>query len=152
MRAASPSAREHCSTARNGRSTPCAIDMSPSQRRTWLFGPGADARAHQAMVASGASVLIMDREDFTPPQRRGEARSLAPALLARWRAAGALTCVRINALGADGRADLEAVMAARPDVIAYPKACTAAQMHELDAAIAMHESRLGIPPGATEIL
>ena len=38
----------------------------PDLRRTWLFGPGADARMHEAMLASGADALILDLEDFTP--------------------------------------------------------------------------------------
>src|SRR5690349_19143331 len=46
----------------------------PHLRRTWLFGPGADAAAHGAMTESGADVCIQDLEDFTPPARRAEAR------------------------------------------------------------------------------
>lgn len=126
--------------------------MKPEQRRTWLFGPGADGRAHEAMGASGASVLIQDLEDFTPPNRRAEARGLVPALFARWRTAGGLVCVRINPLEGEGDADLAAVMPARPDIVAYPKAGTARQMRELDARIAAHEKALGIAPGTTEIL
>jgi len=34
----------------------------PDLRRTWLFGPGADAAMHAAMLASGADVLIFDLE------------------------------------------------------------------------------------------
>ena len=58
-------------------------------RRTWLFVPGADERAHVAAAKSGADVLIHELEDFTPPELRAQARALAPALYARWRAAGA---------------------------------------------------------------
>jgi citrate lyase subunit beta/citryl-CoA lyase len=124
----------------------------PELRRTWLFGPGADCGAHEAMLASGAEALIVDLEDFTPPQRRDEARRLLPALLARWREAGRIAAVRINALETDGPADLAAAMPARPDVVAYPMASTAAQMHALHAALAHWEHALGIAPGATEIL
>src|SRR5213078_4095486 len=106
----------------------------PDLRRTWLFGPGASPRAHDAMLASGADALIVDLEDFTPPERRDEARSLLAALLPRWRAAG-----RINAIEhADGAPDLAAAMPARPDVIALPMATSAEQMRRLDAAIAGH--------------
>lgn len=124
----------------------------PDLRRTWLFGPGADTAAHEAMLASGADALIFDLEDFTPAPRRDEARRLLAALLPRCRAAGMLAAVRINALDADGPADLAAAMAARPDVISYPMASSAAQMRLLDAAIAEWESTLGIEPGSTEIL
>jgi citrate lyase subunit beta/citryl-CoA lyase len=46
----------------------------PDLRRMWLFGPGADTNVHATMAASGADVLIADLEDFTPPDRRAEAR------------------------------------------------------------------------------
>jgi citrate lyase subunit beta/citryl-CoA lyase len=124
----------------------------PDLRRTWLFGPGAGADAHRRMLASGADLLIFDLEDSTPPPRRAEARAGLAALLDAARAAGAMTAVRINALDADGPADLEAAMAARPDVVAYPMAERAGQMHDLDVAIARHEALLELEPGCTEIL
>ena len=50
--------------------------LDPDLRRTWLFGPGADRAAHDAMLASGADALIVDLEDFTPPPSRDHARGL----------------------------------------------------------------------------
>lgn len=128
------------------------VSTPPALRRTWLFGPGADRAMHETMAASGADVLIQDLEDFTPPPLREQARALAPALYDAWRAAGALACVRINPLETEGAADLQAVMAARPAIVAYPKAAGEAQIRTLDAAIATHEERLGIARGTTEIL
>ena len=128
------------------------MHLAPDLRRTWLFGPGADPAAHAAMAACGADVLIMDLEDFTPPARRPAARASLAVVLQAWRAAGAMVCVRINALDGDGPEDLAAAMAARPDVVAYPMAATAAQMQQLDALITAHERQLGIDPGRTEIL
>lgn len=104
------------------------------------------------MASSGAHVLIQDLEDFTPPQRRAEARALAPALFAQWRAAGARVSVRINSLQTEGLADLAAVMPAQPDIVAYPKAESPEDMQELDAALTRHEQRLGWPVGRTGIL
>ena len=124
----------------------------PDLRRTWLFGPGADAEAHDAMQRSGADVLIADLEDFTPPARRDEARRALADLMPRWRNAGRMAVVRINALDADGPSDLAAAMPARPDAIAYPMASTAAQMHALHASLAHWEQALGIAPGTTEIV
>ncbi|MDH5538421.1 MAG: CoA ester lyase [Rhizobacter sp.] len=124
----------------------------PDLRRTWLFGPGANAVAHDAMRLSGADALIVDLEDFTPPPRRDEARRGLAALLSRWREAGRLTAVRINALEADGLFDLAAAMPARPDVVAYPMAATPGQMHALHAALTHWEGVLGLAPGGTEIL
>ena len=92
------------------------------------------------------------REDFTPPARRDEARRGLTNLLQRWRDAGRITVVRINALDADGPTELAAAMPAQPDVVAYPMAVSAAQMHALHAALTHWEATLGIAPGTTEIL
>ncbi len=124
----------------------------PDVRRTWLFGPGAPGTARAALRDSGADALILDLEDFTPAPLRAVARADLGPLLASWRAAGCMTCVRINALDADGPADLAAAMHAYADVIAYPMAASAAQMRDLDAAIEWHERELGRAPGSIEIL
>ena len=125
---------------------------APWLRRTWLFGPGANLNAHQAMTASGADVLIQDLEDFTPPRRRAEARALAAGLYGQWGAAGAICCARINALEGEGALDLDAVIAAGASIVAYPKAETAVEMRALDAAIAVRERQHGINVGSIEIL
>lgn len=127
-------------------------NVEPDLRRTWLFGPGAVPAAHEAMLACGADALIVDLEDFTPPARRDEARRRLPALLRRWREAGRIAVVRINALDADGPTDLAAAMPARPDVVAYPMTARAEQMHALHAALSHWEHALGIDAGSTEIL
>lgn len=128
---------------------PC---LDPELRRTWLFGPGADAATHEAMLASPADALIADLEDFTPPQRRPQARAGIAALLERWRESGKLAVVRVNALEGEGLEDLAAAMPGRPHVVAYPMATHADQMRALDEAVTGWEHRLGIAPGATEIL
>jgi citrate lyase subunit beta / citryl-CoA lyase len=104
------------------------------------------------MSASRADVLIQDLEDFTPPTRRDEARSLAADLFARWRTVGARVCVRINSLHEDGPLDLSHVVPARPDFVAYPKAATASDMSELDRAITSAEEQAGLAPGSIGIL
>jgi citrate lyase subunit beta/citryl-CoA lyase len=126
--------------------------LPPALRRTWLFGAGADRTTHEAMAQSGADVLIQDLEDFTPPARRHEARALAPALYQRWRESGALVCVRINPLEAEGYLDLQDVMPGRPDIVAYPKSASALHMRALDVSLTTLERALGIPDGTTEIL
>ncbi len=120
--------------------------------RTWLFGPGADSAVHDAMSASGASVLILDLEDSTPRPLRATARALAAGLFVRWRKASARVCVRINSLHEDGRLDLASVVPAKPDFIAYPKAQTASDMRDLDSAITALEAHAGLTPGSIGIL
>ena len=124
----------------------------PDLRRTWLFGPGADTAAHDAMLACPADVLIADLEDFTPAARREQARAHMAALLTRWRDAGKVAVVRVNALETEGLTDLAAAMPGRPHVVAYPMVAKASQMVALDTAIAHWERTLQIPPGTTEVL
>jgi citrate lyase subunit beta/citryl-CoA lyase len=124
----------------------------PDLRRTWLFGPGADAPFHAAMLASGADALIVDLEDFTPPPRREAARALLAGFVAGCRTACCIASVRINPLDADGPLDLAAAMQAGCDVVALPMAASAAQIAGLDAAILHWERRLGRSEGSTEIL
>jgi citrate lyase subunit beta/citryl-CoA lyase len=104
------------------------------------------------MSASGADVLIQDLEDFTPPPRRDEARALTADLFARWRAAGARVCARINSLHEEGLLDLSHVVSAKPDFVAYPKAATASDMRQLDRAISAAEEQAGLAPGSIGIL
>jgi citrate lyase subunit beta/citryl-CoA lyase len=99
--------------------------------RTWLFVPGADEAAHGAAARSGADVLIQELEDFTPPELRPKARSLAARLYQRWRKAGALAAVRVNPLATCGRDDLAAVLAGRPDLVLMSKVDTPEQVRAL---------------------
>lgn len=126
--------------------------IPPALRRSWLFVAGADRAAHEAALKSGADVIIQDLEDFTPPARRGEARTLAKALYATCRAAGALAGVRVNPLDTGGRDDLEAVMPGAPDIVLLPKTASAAQVAALDQAVTEAEARLGFARGATELV
>jgi citrate lyase subunit beta/citryl-CoA lyase len=103
-------------------------------RRTWLFVPGAEAAAHEAAARSGADVLIQELEDFTPPDRRPQARALASGLYDRWRKAGAVAAVRVNPLETCGREDLAAVLAGRPDVVLMSKVDSPEQVRALAAA------------------
>ena len=125
---------------------------APSHRLVWLFGAGASRETHDAMVASGAQVLIQDLEDFTPPALRPQARAMTPGLIRAAGAAGAMVCVRINLLDQEGLVDLEAVMPHAPSVIAYPKAERAVDMAALSEHITRLERLHGIPVGHTEIL
>ena len=126
--------------------------LDPDLRRTWLFGPGADKNAHETMLASGADALIVDLEDFTPPDRRDEARKALAGYVQGCRTSGCVAAVRINAFETEGMVDLSAAMATRPDVIVYPMSERAAQMHALDAAMTHWESVFDIRRGVTEIV
>ena len=106
----------------------------PVVRRTWLFVPGADPKAHEAAARSGADVIIQELEDFTPPELRPEARALAASLYDRWRKAGAIAAVRVNPLETCGREDLAAVMPGRPDIVLMSKVASPEQVRALEQA------------------
>ncbi len=121
-------------------------------RRSWLFLPGAEREVLLAAPESGADVLIQELEDFTPPERRAEARALAPEVLRAWKAAGRIAAVRVNPLEADGRDDLSAVMAGEPDIVMLPKVTTPAQVIALDNEISRFETERDAGTRKTEIV
>jgi citrate lyase subunit beta / citryl-CoA lyase len=135
---------------------PCARPprADPDLRRSWLFIGGVPAAAAlDATLASGADVVIVDLEDFTPPPCRPQARAGLALLLDRLRAAGAITAVRVNAPGhEDAEADLAAAMAADCDIVSLPMADHATTVQALCAAIGAHEAHLGREAGSTELL
>jgi len=103
-------------------------------RRSWLFVAGADEAAHRAAARSGADVIILELEDFTPPELRPKARAHAKEILDRWRTRGAVAGVRINPLETCGRDDLAGVLAGRPDFIMMSKVDRPEQVKALEAA------------------
>ena len=107
--------------------------IKPRPRRSWLFVAGADEAAHRAAGRSGADVIILELEDFTPPELRPKARTHAADVLDEWRARGAVAGVRINPLETCGREDLVGVLAGRPDFIMMSKVDTPAQVKALEA-------------------
>lgn len=123
----------------------------PRLRRCWLFLPGADREVLTAAAASGADVLIQELEDFTPPERRPEARALAGEIYDAWRAAGLVAAVRVNPLETEGRADLAEVMRGRPDVVIMSKVAEPEQVLALEQEVGRLEERYGIPAGSTEL-
>ena len=120
--------------------------------RSWLLLEGANEKALQGAASSGADVLIQELEDFTPPDLRPAARSLAADLYAAWRGAGAVAAVRVNPLEADGMDDLAAVMRGRPDIVALPKVAEPSHVLRLDEAVTRFERDYGIPQGSTVLL
>jgi citrate lyase subunit beta / citryl-CoA lyase len=107
--------------------------IKPRPRRSWLFVAGADEAAHRAAGRSGADVIILELEDFTPPELRPKARTHAADVLDEWRARGAVAGVRINPLETCGREDLVGVLAGRPDFIMMSKVDTPEQLKALEA-------------------
>jgi len=101
-------------------------------RRTWLFVPGADEAAHAAAARSGADVVILELEDFTPPELRPKARQLSRKAFTTWRKAGAIAGVRANPFETCGAEDLAGI--AEPDVLMMSKVDSPEQVRRLEAA------------------
>jgi len=100
-------------------------------RRSWLFVPGADEAAHETAARSGADVIVLELEDFTPPELRAKARALSGEAFNRWRRAGAVAAVRVNPLETCGRDDLKIVMLALPEIVMMSKVVSPDQVRSL---------------------
>lgn len=98
--------------------------------RSLLFVPGDRPERFPKAAASGADALILDLEDSVSPESKPAARDA----VAQWLAAPRTlpSFVRINPLDSDQvTADLDAIMANRPDGLVLPKAEGAASVHRL---------------------
>ena len=120
--------------------------------RTWLFVDGADEAALSRAAGLGADVLMQELEDFTPPNLRPKARSLAPETYAKWREAGNVVAVRVNPLELDGMDDLAEVMKGAPDIVALPKVAEPEHVIALDEAVGRFEREYGLAEGSTRLL
>jgi citrate lyase subunit beta/citryl-CoA lyase len=121
-------------------------------RRSWLFLPGAEYEILETAPGSGADVLIQELEDFTPPERRPEARAMSSRILHAWNASPSMSAVRVNPLESGGLDDLEAVMPGQPDIVMMAMVTSADQVRALDAEMGRLERQVGIAKGATEIV
>lgn len=99
--------------------------------RSLLFVPGDRPDRMEKALTSGADALILDLEDAVTPAARPNARTAIAELLVRTDRTVKLF-VRVNPLdGHDTDADLDAIGAARPDGIVFPKAEGSASVEAL---------------------
>jgi citrate lyase subunit beta/citryl-CoA lyase len=77
-------------------------------------------------------VIILELEDFTPPELRPRARQLSASAFKAWREAGAVAAVRVNPLETCGGEDLAGI--ARPDIVLMSKVDTTEQVRRLEEA------------------
>jgi len=123
--------------------------------RSYLFVPADSERKLAKGAESGADALILDLEDSVAADRKAGARQTALAYLKQH--AGAANrpqlVVRVNALDTGlTDADLDAVVAGKPDAILLPKAEGGAAVTHLDAKLAAREALHGLPDGSIKIL
>lgn len=77
-------------------------------------------------------MIILELEDFTPPELRSRARELSGKAFTAWRKAGAIAAVRVNPFETCGAEDLAGI--ARPDLLMMSKVDSPEQVQRLEAA------------------
>jgi citrate lyase subunit beta/citryl-CoA lyase len=123
--------------------------------RSLLFVPGDSSRKLGKGLESGADALILDLEDSVAADRKAEARTTSLGFLEEVGTAARRPrlLVRVNSLDTGlTDADLDAVVAGRPDAILLPKAEGGPSVIDLDAKLAAREARAGLPNGAIGIM
>jgi citrate lyase subunit beta/citryl-CoA lyase len=123
--------------------------------RSLLFVPADSPKKLAKAITSGADALIIDLEDSVALDAKTHARESAAAFL---REAGMqrhrpYLLVRVNSLQTGlTDADLDAVVAAKPDAVMLPKADGGGSIAHLDAKLAVREATGELPDGAVKIV
>ncbi len=123
--------------------------------RSFLFVPADGGPKLDKAMSSGADAVILDLEDSIVPERKDMARKAALDFLksAQPKKDRPRLLVRINGLDTGMTdADLDAVVAGKPDAIMFPKAEGGATVTHLDAKLTAREAIAGVTEGHTKIL
>jgi citrate lyase subunit beta/citryl-CoA lyase len=123
--------------------------------RSLLFVPGDSPRKLAKGLESGADALIVDLEDSVAADRKEAARATTLAFLNDTGKAAQRPRLLVRVNGLDTGlidADLDAVVAGRPDAILLPKAEGGPSVIHLDAKLAAREAIAALPDGAIRIM
>jgi citrate lyase subunit beta/citryl-CoA lyase len=123
--------------------------------RSLLFVPADGGAKLDKALGAGADAVILDLEDSIAPERKAQARAAALEFLkaTQTKKPRPRLLVRINGLDTGMTdADLDAVVAGKPDAILFPKAEGGSSLVHLDAKLTAREAIAGLPEGSIKIL
>lgn len=122
--------------------------------RSVLFTPGMRGdRIEKAVRGGAADVVVADLEDAVAPEDKSAARDVVKEAVGAVRDAEVSRWVRVNTWASGlARADLEVVMAARPDAIVVPKVESPVDLELVGVLLDRLERRHGIPSGSTGLV
>lgn len=129
--------------------------MMKSAMRSLLFIPGDSERKLDKGLSSGADAIIVDLEDSISAERKAAAREVTLAYLRQVQPQRERPqlIVRVNGLQTGlTDADLDSVVAGKPDAVMLPKAEGGAAVIHADAKIAAREAMHGLPAGSIKLL
>ncbi len=122
-------------------------------RRTMMYVTGNNPANVMDAHLYGSDSIMFDLEDSVSIKEKDAARFLVYHALTTVDYGDTETVVRINGLDTPfGRADLEAMVRAQPDVIRLPKTETAEDVLEVDGIISEIEEKLGLEVGTTKMM
>ena len=121
--------------------------------RSMLFLPGNNPNMLINGSVLGADAVIFDLEDAVSPAEKDAARVLVRNTLRYMDFTGCQRIVRINSTDtAYWKADLEAILPEKPDLILLPKTGTAQDALTADAYITEMEQKLGLPKNSVGLM
>ncbi len=121
-------------------------------RRSLLFLPGNNPNMLINAGCLGADAVIFDLEDAVSPAEKDAARILVRNTM-RYMELACERVVRINSVDTEyWRADIDAILPERPDLILLPKAATPNDVLTVDEYVAKCEKKLGLESGSVGII
>lgn len=121
-------------------------------RRTMMFIPGANPAMMRDATIYGADSIMFDLEDAVSLNEKDSARFLVHNALKKIDYSSVETVVRINALDAGGKQDIEATVTAGINVIRLPKTETAQDIIDVDQVITEVEEKYNIEKGTVHMM